>query len=293
MHDMMVFNTRSPIAAAERNGSERHDRRRSLIGAGLSLLTHGLLLFGAISHTTQDDGAPIQIGPGPLAVHLSPSAAPPQAAAVAQPEHSAVSPPALHPKPRSSPPIVLAKPQPQSKSSIVAPLVQPAPAPEPSAAEPMDMTAMLNAARERRRAAADPTARDGPEAQPDSGASSGNDVALANINRSVQAARGRNGTSGVFEILSKGVRTAQFSFRGWSSDVRNNWKQVVEVDAGPEGDVERAIVRKMIALIRSHFSGDFNWDSRRLGHVVVLSARPSDNAGLEDFLMREFFGGVG
>jgi hypothetical protein len=61
------------------------------------------------------------------------------------------------------------------------------------------------------------------------------------------------------------------------------------VDAGLHGDVELAIVRKMIELIRTHYNGDFNWDSRRLGRVVVLSARLEDTAGLEAFMMKEFF----
>ncbi|MDP2762540.1 MAG: hypothetical protein Q8O64_19435 [Sideroxyarcus sp.] len=33
-----------------------------------------------------------------------------------------------------------------------------------------------------------------------------------------------------------------------------------------------------------------NWESLRLERVVVLSARMEDNEGLEDFLIREFFG---
>jgi hypothetical protein len=45
----------------------------------------------------------------------------------------------------------------------------------------------------------------------------------------------------------------------------------------------------MIELIRKHYSGDFNWDSRRLGRVVVLSARIEDTASLEGFMMKEFF----
>ena len=51
------------------------------------------------------------------------------------------------------------------------------------------------------------------------------------------------------------------------------------------------MIRKMIWLIRQHYQGDFNWDSQRLARVVVQSARPEDNAGLEDFMMMEFFGG--
>jgi hypothetical protein len=45
----------------------------------------------------------------------------------------------------------------------------------------------------------------------------------------------------------------------------------------------------MIAIIRDHESEDFIWESQRLGRDVRLSARLSDNAGLEDFMMREFF----
>jgi hypothetical protein len=45
----------------------------------------------------------------------------------------------------------------------------------------------------------------------------------------------------------------------------------------------------MIAIIRDNESGDFVWVSQRLGRNLTLSARPSENAGLEDFLMQEFF----
>ena len=51
-----------------------------------------------------------------------------------------------------------------------------------------------------------------------------------------------------------------------------------------------AMVRRMIELIRTHYTGDFNWESHRLQRVVVLSARKEDQGELEDFLMREFFG---
>ena len=46
----------------------------------------------------------------------------------------------------------------------------------------------------------------------------------------------------------------------------------------------------MIAIIREREPGDFVWVSHRLGRNVNLSARPGDQAGLEDFLMQEFFG---
>jgi hypothetical protein len=50
------------------------------------------------------------------------------------------------------------------------------------------------------------------------------------------------------------------------------------------------MVRRMIELIRTHYTGDFHWESHRLQRTVVLSARTEDSAELEDFLMREFFG---
>jgi hypothetical protein len=51
-----------------------------------------------------------------------------------------------------------------------------------------------------------------------------------------------------------------------------------------------AVVRKIIEIIRAHEPGDFIWVSRRLGRQVALSARSGDNAALEDFIMRDFFG---
>lgn len=142
---------------------------------------------------------------------------------------------------------------------------------------------MIEAARERRRAAAGVAA-------PVEAESNGNDIAKANIQHSMRTqSRRRGGTSGIFQILSKGVRSAQFSFHGWTPDSNREISQLFDVDAGMQGDIDRAIVRKMIELIRKHYAGDFNWDSRRMGRVVVLSARLADNAALEAFLLREFF----
>ena len=43
----------------------------------------------------------------------------------------------------------------------------------------------------------------------------------------------------------------------------------------------------MIVIIREHEKRN-SWESR-LGRNVTLSARLSDNAGLEEFMMHEFF----
>lgn len=118
-----------------------------------------------------------------------------------------------------------------------------------------------------------------------------NDLALARIKANIASATySRKGTNGIFQVLDKGVQTGKFSFRGWTNNPRESTWRTYEVDAGVGGNVELALVRKMIEIIREHYSGDFNWDSQRLGRVVVLSARPKDNASLEKFLMKEFFG---
>jgi hypothetical protein len=163
----------------------------------------------------------------------------------------------------------------------------PAPPALEKAAPPADMSEMVAAARARRRAAGIPSPDETTgeqDARPQ-----GDEVARANVARSIAQARGRSGAGGVFQITHKGTREASFLFRGWDNDSRAGLREMVEVDAGPNGNVEDAIVRKMIEIIRKHQPADFSWNSRRLGRVVTLSARREDNAGLEDFLKKEFF----
>jgi hypothetical protein len=172
---------------------------------------------------------------------------------------------------------------------MVQPVPQPAPLPIPApesapprpAEPPMDMMAAVNARREARRAAESAAAR-GPRVPTE------NELAMANIQRNLK--NPGEGVGGVFQILSKGTRTAEFAFNGWRPDTEKRWREVIEVDAGLGGDIDRAIVKRMIELIRGHYQGDFKWESHHLGRTVVLSARPQDSEGLEDFLVREFFG---
>jgi hypothetical protein len=67
---------------------------------------------------------------------------------------------------------------------------------------------------------------------------------------------------------------------------------MIEVRRGDNPTTELAVVRKMIAIIREHEKEDFTWESSRLRRDVRLSARLSDNAGLEEFMMQEFFSGA-
>jgi hypothetical protein len=149
----------------------------------------------------------------------------------------------------------------------------------------MDMMAMLNAKRAARQAQENADGQNG--RTPSAG-----DIATANINRNLATlSTKRDGTNGIFQVLSTGTRVGKFSFNGWKSDKNNSWREVIEVDAGLLGNVELAIIRRMIELIRTHYKGDFTFESQKLSRSVVLSARLEDNEGLEAFMLREFFDG--
>lgn len=159
-------------------------------------------------------------------------------------------------------------------------------APSPSPAPPADLMAYVKAAKERRRAAEMSAERENALASANERGPSEDEIRMANIKRNLQP----QGTNGVFQVIDVGLRSGKYMFRGWTNNYSKARSELIEVDAGPDGDVEHAIVRSMIELIRRYFKGDFNWDSERLGRVIVLSARQEDNAGLEEFMRREFFG---
>jgi hypothetical protein len=210
----------------------------------------------------------------------------PEAQPAQQAAQAAVTPPApvpAKPKLRVSKLVPPPKTQPTQPAPPVAPQALPKPAQplnleRPSDA-PTDMMSYVNAARARRQAA-DMDAG-GSAQQP-----SADEIRMANIRRNLQPP----GTNGIFQILDIQPRTARFSFRSWTTNASNPQRETITVSAGPDGDIELAIIRRMISLIRNYFKGDFNWESQRLGQVVVLSARQEETAELEDFMKREFFG---
>lgn len=190
------------------------------------------------------------------------------------------------PQPRPVAPRRPARPVTSKLPSTVATL----PTPSSSQQAPqMDMMASINARRAQRQEQEQAAAQENAAARAAEAEPSANDIARANI--AFQERKAAGGTNGIFEIVSKGPRVAQYVFRGWTTDARHSQRQTITVDAGLGGNVELAIVNSMIALIRKYYQGDFNWDSQRLGRVVTLSARPEDTAGLQKFLMDEFFDG--
>ena len=202
--------------------------------------------------------------------------------------------PELQPKPKLQPRPTEKAPAPDAtqdaNNAEPASPIEPAPAERPAPIEntdrPTDLMAYVKSIRERRRAAEMAAQRENEEASARERGPTADEIRNENIRRNLQP----SGTNGVFQIISVGTRTGKFVFRGWTNDYSNARSEIIEVDAGQSGDVERAMVRRMIELIRKYYKGDFNWDSPRLGRVIVLSARLEDNTGLEDVLMREFFG---
>jgi len=81
---------------------------------------------------------------------------------------------------------------------------------------------------------------------------------------------------------------ARLKFFGWDKDIDRNALQIFTVRLGNNKNMQIAVVRKIIQIIRSQVKGDFVWESKRLGRPITLSARMKDNAGLEAFLLREF-----
>jgi hypothetical protein len=255
-------------------------RRSTLIAFLGSLLVHLLVLF-AVPQQRVNTGEPFANSGESLVVKLRPRAPAQDApnSSVAVPEPRLQSSPDHRQKVPAGPVVAL------SKLRTKEPAQPASPAPPPVASPPADMQAYVDAARARRRAAGGFPDRENPEATANGREPSEDEIRMARVKRNLNS-----GTNGVFQILSMESRTAAFSFRGWTTDSNNSRREYIQVDIGANSDIEIAIVRKMIELIRRYFKGNFNWESQRLDRIIVLSARPEDNEGLERFLMQEFFG---
>ena len=163
--------------------------------------------------------------------------------------------------------------------------VSPKPVPQPSNNAPTDMAEYIAEQRAKRGASESDAARQNAAA------------AAAEQGPSEEAKRDariknnfNNGTNGIFEITNLSSNSASFSFLGWTSSVSNARREFFDVEVKSGQDVRLVMIRRMIALIRVHYQGDFDWQSQRLGRTIIKSARVEDSAELEEFLMQEFFG---
>jgi hypothetical protein len=261
------------------------------IGLAVSILLHLLALAYyllrdepvRVTPPAAPDGAMVYIAP--LAPQPKARPQPAQPPQPVPPKPKVAQQPKVQPQTKTAKALPRAQPsKPRPKDEVYIPSVVARVAP-PKQDEPQDMQAQI-AARRAQRAAAQP------QAEPQESAEArGQRIARANIAGAQGGSSGaeRNGSGGIFSIVNQNARSAEVKFRGWNSNFKRNWTQQVQVERGLELDIETAIVKKMIELIRKEKPGDFVWDSHRLGRHVNLSARVEDTAELQAFLLKEFF----
>jgi hypothetical protein len=266
------------------------------VAFALSLLIHAAVLWGWVPrlHDLASERAERGKAGGPLAVRLAPPPSPPTSAAIPpanptlQPPPSSARQAAPPPPARRPPPAppVIAKSGPAP--AVETPPVPPsAPAPAPTPVEG-DFYASLEARRRARGASPDDSTASTAPVEDERARHSRIVAENLGLNRTPTYGRDQRG-GGIFQLERVNYNDAEFVFFGWNKDIRRKTRQRVEVQKGANSDIRIAVVRRMIAIIRENASEDFVWVSPRLGREVTLSARPADNAGLEHFLMQDFF----
>ncbi len=247
-------------------------RRNTLIAFCISFVIHALVLFAVFPRKPMEAG--INLPPQPLSVRIVNLPAKKPSHIIALKEEKPTQEKAK--VKLTKPPVIAVQKQEAPHPVFKVPV-------EPGA--PTDLMSYVKAKRQQAQDMEEEAVRENAAAQgptPDQ-------LRDAIIKRNLQ----HHGTNGIFQIRWISGSTGEFSFRGWKNDYNNSRLELIDVKAGPDGNIDLAIVKAMIKIIRREYKGYFNWESERLGRVVVLSARPEDNAGLEDFMMQEFFSGQG
>jgi hypothetical protein len=261
-------------------GPRYGERRFNYVGLGITVLLHLLLALGYLWAPSDDKRAPPPAA-GEAITYVLPKAVQPTPKPVPATRRAPV-------KPRQQQERINIQQLPDTITVPREEVREPAPQPPvPVAVDPnADMSDMIAARRRARGQASE-------QPQGESEQEKGMRNALANI----AAANGRskgddsNDTGGVFSIADKSFSRAKVKFRGWNPSFKRRWLQQVDVELGNQRDIETAIVKKMVEIIRKEKTGDFDWDSHRLQRVVTLSAREQDTAELEAFLFKEMFPG--
>jgi hypothetical protein len=272
-----------------RNVSSYGDRRKpSRTGLIITIALHLLLVAIYLFQPKAERSAPVKAGEAIVWLPPVPQSKPrPTEAAPKKTSKPAPSKPVPRVPPVQRLPNTITLPKEKPVEVKPQPVKEPPPKEEAKAPpQEVDMQAYIEA-RRKQRGARDPVPS---EATEESEASRGTRNALANI----AAVNGRGGqdpndTGGVFSINNKTFSSADLKFRGWNQNFKRRWLTAVTVQRGSEPDIETAIVKKMIELIRKEKNGDFEWESHRLGKVVTMSARPQDEKELQAFLFKEMF----
>ena len=259
------------------------------VAVALSVLVHLAALWQLWPHLDLLPLTKSEVGDAssPLTVHLTPLPGPAPAPEALLAPQSLPSPNVEARRPR--PPKTPRRPPPPIIALDRAAPDAPAPPAVPPAPVADDMASYIEAKRRARGEPAAGSASNAPPADDDNARS--NRIAAANLASQRPLTFGYDPAQGggMFQIERMGYDDAEFLFFGWNKEIRRKTKQLIAVRKGNNSDIRIAVVRRMIAIIREHEQGDFLWESQRLGRDVTLSARVRDNAGLEEFMMREFF----
>jgi len=264
--------------------------RKVWVTAAVSLLVHmaALLLFvthppipGVEQQAFDQESAPVQVE---IAEAKPPLPSPPSAPA----EPAAAPSPKTRPPPaRVRPPPMVAMPRleaPAIRSPVIAP-PQIAAIPAPPQARPPAQGDFLSFVQANRRA------RGVAESAQDNAEVDFNTKIAANLPggaRGVAAQMPIRG-GGMFQMKRMTYDDAAFEFFGWNTEMGRRTPQLIEVRKGTNPNMQIAVVRRIIAIIRQYSKEDFTWDSGRHGRVVTLSARPADTAALEQYLLHDMF----
>ena len=217
-----------------------------------------------------------------LAAPRAPAPEPPPAPKAPAPPRETRAIITARPRPRNAPPEFVV---PTEKAPEI-----PAPPPAPVAEQPRvqppvagDLASYIEA---QRRARGDPVA-----SSEESDIERRNRIVAAGMpsSKGAIADQERKRGGGLFAITRMSYDDAEFHFYGFHKESGRKAPQTIEVRLGSNSDMRIAVVRRMIQLIRETERGDITWESWRLGRNVELSARPEDNAGLEEFMVHEFF----
>ncbi len=253
--------------------------RNATIAIVASIIFHAIVIFFVLPQLIKQPSSAIK----PQTITVSLARPQPKVEPAAPPPEPPAKPTKKHKSQVKAPKIITAKNN-ESSSSIPLPTKAPEATANPN--QPVDMMSLVNANRQRRQSEENYASRENAAAIARERGNAQEDAREAVIKRNLA----QEGTNGIFQIKEIQLHSAQFTFRGWKNNINNARLELIDVQAGPNESIQRAIVKKMIVIIRREYSGDFNWESPILGRVVILSARMQDNAGLEDFLIREFFG---
>ncbi|MES2319730.1 MAG: hypothetical protein V4631_19800 [Pseudomonadota bacterium] len=167
------------------------------------------------------------------------------------------------------------------------PRLEPVPSPEPVVVKidpAEDMSAMIEA---RRRARGQ-----GEQPAEESAAERGNRIARANIASANGKKGGKGSSESVFEVRGLAFSSRELKFNTAFQQTGRSRLRLVTVELGTEPDIETAVVKQMIEMIRDVTKDDLVWtydkgepNERR----IVLSARKQDTEELAAFLMKEYF----